>query len=699
MRTNTFFTALVLAVLLWGAGTDTARAQSEGGRVAFGINGGLVKYWGEFTDKQFWYGGDAFVRYNIIPWVSIHGTVGLAQARYKLNQEIIDRYPDYFGPNGAIGGTYPFAPQVRIEEKNAVRMLTYELTGVFNIFPREKFVPYIFGGIGLLDWNPTNLFQNEPLQNNANNRYDKTIISIPVGIGFEQYITDDIVFSGKGTFRFINTDFLDDYEREGTSSDGFMTFGVGFSYYIFGESDFDKDGLTNSEEEGIGTDPRNPDTDGDGLTDYEEVRTYNTDPLKIDSDGDGLDDRPEIFTHNTSPVKADTDADGVDDGKELARKIDPNNPDTDGDDLLDGEEIDRYNTDPLKLDSDEDGLKDGDEVRKHNTNPLAGDSDKDGLGDGAEVNTHKTNPAAADTDNDGLPDGAEINQYKTDPLKLDSDGDGLNDGDEVNTHRSDPMKADTDGDGLNDGDEIRTHNTSPTTVDTDNDGLSDGEEVMKTKSNPAVADTDGDGLRDGDEVKRYKTDPNNTDSDDDRLADGREVNETRTDPADADTDDDSVIDGLDDCPLTAGEASTDPGRNGCPPAPKIGTKTDFPDILFIVNTDNFNFDEPKTAPSLAKLLEYVNQCENLAVMIEGHASSEGQVKRNQELSEMRAKKVREWLIEQGVNPRKIMGAIGYGSSRPKIEEPKPGTVSAEELENIRKQNRRITVEVVKTCDS
>lgn len=58
--------------------------------------------------------------------------------------------------------------------------------------------------------------------------------------------------------------------------------------------DPDYDGLTTDEETALGTDPLNSDTDGDGLSDFDEVRTYFTDPLLADSDGDGMSDFNEI---------------------------------------------------------------------------------------------------------------------------------------------------------------------------------------------------------------------------------------------------------------------------------------------------------------------------------------------------------------------------------------------------------------------
>lgn len=54
--------------------------------------------------------------------------------------------------------------------------------------------------------------------------------------------------------------------------------------------DFDKDGLENRLEAELGTNPKKSDTDGDGLSDYEEYCKYRTDPTKKDSDGDGKSD-------------------------------------------------------------------------------------------------------------------------------------------------------------------------------------------------------------------------------------------------------------------------------------------------------------------------------------------------------------------------------------------------------------------------
>jgi outer membrane protein OmpA-like peptidoglycan-associated protein len=84
-----------------------------------------------------------------------------------------------------------------------------------------------------------------------------------------------------------------------------------------GLKDSDADGLTDEEELRIGTDPFHPDTDRDGLGDFDEVRTYTTDPLNPDTDYDGLKDGPEVFHYTTDPKDRDTDDGGVADGHEV----------------------------------------------------------------------------------------------------------------------------------------------------------------------------------------------------------------------------------------------------------------------------------------------------------------------------------------------------------------------------------------------
>ena len=128
-----------------------------------------------------------------------------------------------------------------------------------------------------------------------------------------------------------------------------------------GERDSDGDGLTDEFELEIGTDPNNPDTDSDRLSDGEEVLRRNTDPLNPDTDSDQLGDGAEVLDHNTDPLRADSDDDLLIDGNEISLGTDPRNPDTDNDGLLDGVETPPC-PDPLNPDSDGDGIIDGQDL-------------------------------------------------------------------------------------------------------------------------------------------------------------------------------------------------------------------------------------------------------------------------------------------------------------------------------------------------
>ncbi len=247
-------------------------------------------------------------------------------------------------------------------------------------------------------------------------------------------------------------------------------------------------------------------------------------------------------------------------------------------------------------------------------------------------------------------------------------------------------------------------NTDPLNPDTDGDGLTDPEEVKIYKTNPRKVDTDGEGLPDGDEVKKYKTDPTKPDTDGDGLTDAEELSITKTNPLNPDTDGDGVIDGQDKCPLVKGVKE----KQGCPSSPipppkgKFKKKLDFQNVFFYKNTDKFNLEMNETEAELRKMKEYLDQCPEIRVVVEGHASREGNEKNNQRLSDIRAKATKKWLNDNGGAPEKIDGTKGYGSKVNAVQEPIPNSKQAkgmnqEELEILRKKNRRITVAVQTDC--
>ena len=344
--------------------------------------------------------------------------------------------------------------------------------------------------------------------------------------------------------------------------------------------DTDGDFLLDGEEVFWGTNPRNNDTDSDQLFDGNETNGINityigiriTDPLDPDSDGDGLGDYDEAKVYYTDPTKKDTDGDGLEDPvevegwnvtvifmngtcKEYFVVPNPTSPDSDHDGLSDYLEY-YYGVDPLTNDTDNDGLSDWIEY-SIKTNMTNADSDFDGVSDYDEVNglyvegigLVKTNPNSNDTDKDGLSDYNEIfgvyiagiGRVYTNPGLVDTDGDRLSDYEEAIMRHTNPSSADTDGDGLSDYEEIYNFGTSPTVVDTDGDGLSDYEEIFNYLTDPIDEDSDDDGISDYDEAKTYDTDPLDPDPDGDDLGDFEEI-EIGTDPLDPDSDDDGLSD-------------------------------------------------------------------------------------------------------------------------------------------------------------
>jgi len=139
--------------------------------------------------------------------------------------------------------------------------------------------------------------------------------------------------------------------------------------------------------------------------------------IENDSDGDGVSDEDEVNIYGTNP----------------------NSNDTDGDGLLDGEEINTYDTNVTNPDTDGDGLTDGEEIHTYDTNATNPDSDNDGLNDELEVHTYRTNPTNPDTDGDCLLDSFEILYYETNATNVDTDGDRVNDGVEVYSYASNDL--------------------------------------------------------------------------------------------------------------------------------------------------------------------------------------------------------------------------------------------------------------------
>ncbi len=238
------------------------------------------------------------------------------------------------------------------------------------------------------------------------------------------------------------------------------------------DGDDDNDGLPNSVEEVLGTDPNDDDSDDDGVLDGNEDKNHNG---KIDS-------------NETSPLDPDSDGDGILDGTELGLAK-PQGTDTDANVFV-ADKDPKTKTNPLEKDTDGGTVADGVEDKNHNGKIDSGETDPNDPSDDVPSKPK-------DSDGDGLTDDIE-HKLGTDPYDPDTDDDGLLDGIEDNNHNgvidpneTNPLNPDTDDDRLKDGEEdankngVRDDNeTDPLDADTDDGGVKDGDEVLDDKTNP-----------------------------------------------------------------------------------------------------------------------------------------------------------------------------------------------------------------------
>jgi len=282
------------------------------------------------------------------------------------------------------------------------------------------------------------------------------------------------------------------------------------------DADADNDGIQYP----TGTDPNNPDTDGDWLSDGEELGYVKSGIAMGGFSGQLINDiyytSPSIaarYYTNASTPDSDFDFDSynlsrvLDDWEEThgMQKSLVNNLDDDGDGTADdGRMADNgigYVIQPI-------GTPEGLAFKKTNaTNP---DTDLDGLNDVDEIFGVETTPYVEDDPTSGF------GLVRSDPTNKDSDSDGLSDSYELNgdgrpiagwrPYLTNPNDADSDDDQLEDGQEEETDYYPFMDFDPDDNldlnGDGDYDDLVdiissKDNSNPRKPDSDGDHIPDG----------------------------------------------------------------------------------------------------------------------------------------------------------------------------------------------------------
>ena len=314
------------------------------------------------------------------------------------------------------------------------------------------------------------------------------------------------------------------------------------------------------------------------------------------------------------------------------------------------------------------------------------DTDGDGISDMNDECPTVIGTAALkgcpDTDGDGV---ADKNDSCPDVAGLaamagcpDSDGDGLTDGDDKCPNEAGPKDnegcpiADADGDGVVDADDkcpneagLASNDGCPL-ADADGDGIADADDECPNEAGTAAMngcpDSDNDGIKDKDDNC-----PNEA---------GKAALKGCPD-----RDNDNVADKNDRCPDEAGPAN----NNGCPVKTiKAEDKETLARVAKNIQFEsNSSYFKSASLANMDEIASILKQYPGYNVTIEGHTDSAGADDYNQMLSQKRAKRCFEYLVEKGISASRMTHA-GYGETRP---------IATNSTAAGRKENRRVTFDL------
>ncbi len=258
--------------------------------------------------------------------------------------------------------------------------------------------------------------------------------------------------------------------------------------------------------------------------------------------------------------------------------------------------------------------------------------------------------------------------------------------------------VDTDGDGVYDKFDacpevfgLAAYNGCP---DSDSDGIIDSKDDCPNTAGLATLngcpDADGDGIADKDDacpnVKGTKVNNGCPDTDGDGVLDKNDACPNVIGPAEnkgcpwPDTDGDGVLDKDDNCVDKAGPSS----NNGCPEitSNEVAKLEElFKTVNFEIGEDVFTEETPSKLTIVAKIMvEYSTS----KFSISGHADSTGSKNRNQDLSERRAVRVKNFLESKGVSSGNLTSK-GFGEEMP---------IASNNTRSGRAKNRRVEVKLV-----
>ena len=324
-------------------------------------------------------------------------------------------------------------------------------------------------------------------------------------------------------------------------------------------------------------------------------------------------------------------------------------------------------------DTDEDGVYDDVDGCINQPEDKDGFDDADGCPD-------------PDNDNDGILDGVDKCPVEAEDkdgfededgcIDPDNDKDGIEDTKDMCPMQAEDVDSFEDTDGCPD-------------PDNDNDGLLDGDDKC-----PAKAE-DKDGFEDADGCPDPDNDADGVEDVKDLCpfeAEDKDGFEDEDGCPELDNDQDGVPDSADACPMEPETINGVKDDDGCPDKGKVlvvlqTDKIEIKDKVYfetgsaVIKRKSFSL-----LRQIAQVLKGHNEIEE--VVVEGYTDSRGNDKRNLELSQNRADAVKTFLINQGIEEKRLV-AVGFGEDRP---------IASNKTRKGRNANRRVEFRIGKVSD-
>ncbi len=234
---------------------------------------------------------------------------------------------------------------------------------------------------------------------------------------------------------------------------------------------------------------------------------------------------------------------------------------------------------------------------------------------------------------------------------------------------------------------------APVILDTDGDGIVDASDACPNEPGHPTAngcpDKDGDTIADAEDrcpdAAGKLDDRGCPDADGDRIVDIDDRCPKEPGVAEyegcADDDADRIANPDDRCPKIPGVAE----HGGCPPPPPEDVVKRYSGAIKGINfAQGSDVIKESSYKVLDAAVAVLKEYPATRLTIEGHTSSEGEREFNLDLSARRAKSVKQYLVDQGIDAERI-DTVGYGPDQP---------VAPNNNERNRARNRRIEFKLI-----